>query len=244
MVEYLFFALYIFIAYLLFQHILGPIMVYQSEEVPFRYQFNLIDSDSFMDDRNDRFKEDHERLLSLGFRYVGSSRLAKTNATMFFSLYSLDDEALAATLVTGISGAGEMNYLEFTQVYADRSCLSVCNSPMISTYPKMVNKLFFRFPGIIDCLELLEVFRLVKARYSSGKTPLGFVNGKEFRAVENYLNEELNYLIENGYYSDEPVDGKFKLTIKGALLFTWKNLWPWKNIISMLEIRAAKKAVS
>ncbi|WP_027358269.1 hypothetical protein [Desulforegula conservatrix] len=244
MMEYLLFAIYIFLAYLIFQHVIGPILIYENEAAPFRYQFTLLDPESFMEDRNDVFRADHEKLLELGFRFVGSSKLARTNATMYFSLYSHDEKCIAATLVTGLSKLGEMNFLEITQVYSDKSILSVSNSPMISTYPAMKHKKAFRFPDIDDCGRLFELFELVRSRFSSNIEPLGFTIGKEFRAVENYLNEELRYLIENGYYSDSPENGEFKLTIKGAILFTWKNLWPWKNFVEVLERRAAIKAIS
>lgn len=244
MIEYALFALYIFLAYLAFQHIIGPFMIYENESVPFRYKFVLIDSASFMEDRNEVFRNSHEALLGLGFRYVGSSKLARTSATMFFSLYSHDEYRIAATLVTGVSSLGELNFVELVQVYSDRSVLSVSNSPMISTYPVMENKIMFRYPDVCDIADLFNIFEIIRGRFFSEAEPSGFVLGKEFRAVENYLNDELLYLISSGYYADTPENGEFRLTLKGAVLFTWKNLWPWKNIIEMKDRFIARRAVS
>lgn len=95
-----------------------------------------------------------------------------------------------------------------------------------------------------DCGKLLDLFTIVRDKLFPTLPPLGLFPGKEFRAVENYLNDELRYLIEHGYYSDFPENGEFRLTIKGAILFAWKNLWPWKNIVEILERRAALKAIS
>jgi hypothetical protein len=69
-----------------------------------------------------------------------------------------------------------------------------------------------------------------------------FTRGSEFEAVETYLNRELNELVKKGWVQSRTGAGGRHLTVKGALLMTWKLVWPIKQILNKSDIAFSERA--
>lgn len=229
------------LAYLAFMHLCGPILVKRSERLPHRYQFTILDEREFFSHRSETFIMLDYEMRNLGFHYVGSSILSNTNTDSLFSLYTKTDEVMSAMLTTIESPLGDFTYAEFSRLYADGSTLDVNNAPIPSLFPRNPMRLQLRYPHINTLAGLYAVTQKLLASHHNGAEPLALRAGEEFHQVEALLNGELERLVKGGYYSADQASGYRPITLKGALLFSWKSLWPWQPIRQHLDLLRARR---
>lgn len=225
------------------QFFFGPIIVWWGQRMPEHYRFKLIESQKFLSERTPTFIELHKEIQDRKFEYIGSSELIMSNSSMYFSIYNNFDKKIACTLVTAHSTPINITHIEFTQMYKNGSVLNVGNASIINVYPKSESRLSFRFPQVNDFDQLLALAEKLIQSNKQNEQKITFTRGDEFDEVESYLNRELSELIENGWVQSEVVAGNRRLTLKGALLMTWKMLWPIKKILSNIDISYSKRAI-
>jgi hypothetical protein len=224
------------LAYVLSMHLMGPVLVKRSERLPEAYRFTLINEREFFSQRSETFIMLDYEMRTLGFEYVGSSVLSNTNADSFFSLYTKADEALAAMLTTMVNPLGDFSYAEFTRLYEDGSSLEVNNAPISPLFPRRAHKVQLRYPEINTLSRLYETTQRLIATLPNSATPKPLPRAAEFTEVERILNRELEWLVDEGYYARQVVNGFHPMTLKGAVLFSWKSLWPWQQIRQWLDV--------
>ncbi len=239
-VEWLLIGIVIFFG---IQYVLGPVIVLWSQKMPEKYSFRLLESQQFLSERTPTFIELHEEIQGGDFEYIGSSELILSNTSMYFSIYNNFDKKIACTLVTAQSAPVNTTYIEFTQMYKNGSTLNVSNAPIINVYPKSEYRLSFRFPLVNDFDQLFTLAEKLINSNKQNDEKTTFTRGKEFEAVESYLNRELSELIERGWVQSKTVAGNRRLTIKGASLMTWKMLWPIKQILNRIDISYSNRAI-
>ena len=232
------------LAYLLSMHLIGPVLVKRSERLPESYRFTLIDEREFFSQRSETFIMLDYEMRTLGFEYVGSSVLGNTNTDSFFSLYTKADEALAAMLTTMVSPLGDFSYAEFTRLYEDGSSLEVNNAPISPLFPRRAHKVQLRYPEINTLSGLYETTQKLIATLPDSATPKPLPRGAEFAEVESILNREVEWLVDQGYYSRQALDGFHPVTLKGAILFSWKSLWPWQQLRQRLDVRRSQRLLT
>lgn len=224
------------LAYFALMHLLGPILVMRSERQPGAFAFTLMDEREFFSQRSETFIMLDYEIRNLGFRYVGSSVLGNANTDSFFSLYTKPDDALSAMLTTIESPLGDFTYAEFSRLYSDGSSLEVNNAPISPLFPHDPVRLQLRYPQANTLSGLYEVMqRLLQSHHNSAR-PMPLTAGQEFRQLEALLNSELERLVSSGYYSRKVIDGFRPITLKGAIRFSWKSLWPWQAIRQRLDL--------
>jgi len=231
------------IIYFCFQYTVGPILVWWSHKMPDKYKLNLLDTDNFLSKRSQIFLELHSQIQDNNFIYIGSSELIMGKSSLYFSLYNNDDKQLACTLVTASASPIHTTHIEFTKTYEDGSVLDVSNALMSGVYPESKMKLQFRFPHINDFNKLLKVTEKLVSCYKNNAVQSTLSKNNEFSEVEGFLNMELIELIENGWVKQTNSDGFRRLTIKGALLMTWKMIWPIKQILNYKDVYTSKQAL-
>lgn len=225
------------------QYLFAPIIVFWSQKLPENYSFNLLESEKFLSERTPVFIELHKEIQDSGFEYIGSSELIMSNASMYFSIYNNFSKKIACTLVTAQSVPVKSTYIEFTQMYKNGSVLNVSNAPIINVYPKSEYRLSFRFPMVNDFGQLLELAEKLINSNKQSEEKITFIRGDEFKTVESYLNRELSELIERDWVQSIITAGHRRLTVKGALLMTWKMLWPIKQILNKIDISRSHRAI-
>jgi hypothetical protein len=236
-------ALSAFLIYFGFHAILGPLMVWRLQRLPESYSFRLLDSDTFLVERSAAYRSLHAEIQHKSFEYIGSSELLCGNASMFFGVYHHHGDNLVCSLVTVKSGLVHSTHIEFTKVYADGSVLDVSNAAILSVFPGSAMKLAFRFPWINDFDRLLETSRLLIDRYQNSATEASLAQGDEFAEIEGFMNRELAELIERGWVSPLVHSGEHRLTFKGAVLMTWKLIFPIKQILDFSEQQTSLRAI-
>ena len=220
------------------QYLLGPIMVYINQKIPGRYRFDLMDSEEFLSARGPVFQLLHDQIQEQGFRYVGSSELRMSHSVIYFSIYYSYSRKLACTLMTAHADHDNpVTQIEFTQMYSDGTLLNVNNNAVFGVYPEWDIKEAYRFPHVNDVSELLEMTeKIIRIRKPKAEA-LAMVEGKEFETIENHLNDEMDRLVRLGWVSSRSHDNEHKLTLKGAVLMTWKMCWPIKFILNKFDAR-------
>lgn len=226
------------------QYVVGPILVLKSQRYPVEYSFRLFNSDEFLNERTETFMKIHKELLGEGFEYLGSSELISSHSSMYFSIYNNFDLKLACTLSTAHSQPTNSTQIEFTQMYSDGSVLNVNDNPIIDIYPRNEKKLSFRFPRINSVNDLLNVSRKLINAYKVTDEKITFERGEEFSIIETHLNNELQSLISRGWVSKYVNKNERMLTLKGAILMTWKLCWPVKNILENKEVSFSARALN
>lgn len=224
-------------------YIIGPALVWMSQTMPERYHFTQLDPDAFLSERSETFLQLHEQILAAGFRYIGSSSLLMSHSSMAFSIYYQPETRLCCTLSSAYSEPMNTTQLEFTQLYEDGSLISVNNNPLFNIYPAWDKKTGYRFPQVNNFNELLEIADTLLSMQPAWPLKKALPEGHEFELIEEHLNEEMQRLIDTGYVSRTVSNGERKLTIKGALLFTWKLCWPIKNYLGRRDETLSQKAL-
>ena len=224
------------------QYLAGPILVYKSSVFPKEYKFNILDTESFLSERSETFLELHNQLRSLGFEHSGSSEFFLSHVSMYFSIYSNQKLKIACILSSAKSELINSTQIEFTQLYPDGSVLNVNNNNIHETYPANNLKMSFRFPEINDIEQLLKISQKLGPKFKDYEQRIPLTKNREFDDVESFLNKELKLLIDNGWVSSRTTNDYRKLTIKGALLLTWKNCWPVNKILNNREINFSQHA--
>ena len=225
------------------QFIIGPILVWRSLKVPENYKFNILNSEEFLEERTPTFTQLHEKILNNNYKYIGSSTILEDKSSVYFSVYNNNDKKLACTLATATGAPVSTTQIEFTQIFTDGSLLCVSNSETVSPYPNHAFKLTYRYPKINDFNSLSEITDKLIFNNKGSKTKKSLTSNSEFIEIERYLNLELKDNIDKGFISTNIYNGIRRLTIKGAILMTWKMVWPIKQVLNFKEILYSKRAL-
>lgn len=133
--------------------------------------------------------------------------------------------------------------IELTRLYTNGATLNVNNFSIPYIYPKWKLRETYRFQNISSFSELLAIAERIMAFRKTDNVPIQLYPGREFQVIENYLNSELNHLVEKGWASAEIVNNQRQLTLKGAIFMTWKLCWPVKWILNKIDSIKAKKVL-
>jgi hypothetical protein len=227
---------------LLLINLLAPLLIWKSQTIPARVSLAPIDIPGFLERCGDRFRELDAKLQDMGCDYLGSSQLELQQVTTRFSVYFLDGGFTIATLVT-ISGPDqEVVYVEFSRLYQDGSILNVNNSPIASAYPDMDVKIMARLPEHEDPAGLHSVFAQLADNLRNTSPMLDARNLDCFSTIEEYIGKESDELARMGYcHSHIDKDGLRRLTLKGAYLMTWGQLFPGSWLKKARDARYARR---
>ena len=175
-------------------------------------------------------------ITKLGFELIGCYDLgclaSETQSYVaYFRHYDANDFASISVLVSSVRIA---SYLEFSARFPNGFTLETNTNRILPLTPGNPEVKVFRFPRIRDAQALLRIHRQLKDRYAPGLWPQGEARGEEIqrlvRTIENYgpRHARLGYL-------RLAADGEsYGLTWKGALVMTWRGLWPVPSVRRLL----------
>ncbi|VAW89842.1 hypothetical protein MNBD_GAMMA17-197 [hydrothermal vent metagenome] len=219
-----------------------PLWIYRVQKLPARVNFDAVDEEVFLSDQSDKFKLLDNKLKEIGFEYIGSSTLYDIHNTTCFSLYFNAKGNTTGMLVSMKSEADSFTYVEFSQLYSDETMLDVSNSLAVPVYPKMDVKISARFPKVQDVENLYRIFLQLKSSLKNSSSPIGYKREYGFSKIEAFIAKESDELVYLGYCKESiDLEGKRSLTLKGAFIFTWKNIFPGKGIYDKLDQAYSQK---
>lgn len=185
------------------------------------------------------FHAAHEQLTRHTFELVGTMILPSLmpNVKSILALYvnrTVGDMAMT-TFIVATNNLTELktSYVEFVTRYSDESVVQTNNSRELSSFPSRPDEQTFQFWDIADIARLYGVHRQIVERFGGAARPIIPLD-TEYRgdAVayvgQGVLERTFERQLDTGYLRRVP-EG-FAPTIKGAVLMTWKELWPWKAL--------------
>lgn len=218
----------------LFRYALLPLLIYRIQTLPAHYAFAEIPMDEVLAGREDSFLAAHVQLQALGFEPVKASGFPMSNGATSFMLYRKTGDTAAATLMAFTSMQGETVVTDFTQMYADGVNLSLTNSPVPETFPRWHRKIRYRAHDVSDVAALFGRFRAVVAKLDRADA-VALPEGRELESVADYLNAEVEALVENGHARRGEQAGQLRLSLRGAYVSCWKLMWPGKALMNGFE---------
>jgi hypothetical protein len=167
------------------------------------------------------------QLKNLGFELqgcydCGELSTGTKNFVAYFVNHRNHDVASISVVLAPFSG---IQYMEFSTRLAGSKSIDTNTNSVLPLSPQNPDTRVFRFPDLTDPAALYEVHRRLAEKYSDGLP----VEGEgEHQAIERMVHVVENYGARHAklgymYFS---ADGQYRLTWKGAVLMSWRALWP------------------
>ena len=128
------------------------------------------------------------------------------------------------------------SYVEILAGFKDDEprILQTNNAQMLGSFPAKPGSSTYRFPHVADMRRLFELHnKLLERDHPAGRKyirPDEDFDGDCAAYMQTVFRETYERQIGTGYLSYQPKDRIFRPTIKGALLMTWCELFPIKQI--------------
>lgn len=236
---------------LLVPYVLGPLLIFST--LRFRMPPTIVPIDPrehpLPEDARAYFAEAFNALTADGFELVGTIGLPDLtpNAMTLFALYAHReklDMAMSALIVaqSNMGPALRTSYVEFVRNFDDEIFVQTNNSKELSSFKRLPNEFTTKFWEIRDIHQLYQLHQLLAERFRQRGSPVlrlhTVCGGDPVRYVsEDVLQETFRQQVGTGYLAE--TSNGFAPTIKGALLMTWQELWPFKAIRRSRERRRA-----
>lgn len=231
------------VSFAVLQHVLGPILVWRAERIPAAYDLRPIDVQCVIEMLDPGGMLAVEQLAALGFTPIVASEIVKPQSRVSFLLFRNPADPAAVNLTLAANAAQKFSYVEFTQVFTGNTMLDVNTCPMASAFPAFPGKRVYRFPGM-PTPELHAAFVKLRASLARANAPISSLStASPLSDLSRRLDDETKKLINGGYLVRTAMDGAYRLTPKGAILFTWKFVWPWKSLRDKLQLAASRRAL-
>jgi hypothetical protein len=117
--------------------------------------------------------------------------------------------------------------LAFVTEFEDQTKLYTSNSRSLPLQPNIrVRDGSMLFPEIDDPRRLYEIHQATIASFGHDAVKLKGVIDDPIEFLRTNFHCDVAKFAESGYYFLDAKRGIYRLTWKGAILMSWKNLWP------------------
>ena len=238
---------------ILLPYIGGPLLILSTFKFRFPTRIVFFDPDTIALPRDvaEFVEPAREKLIALGFRpeayFCLPDVIANVKSISVLLVNTGTNEGAMVSCIyaetVGISTLIKTKYVEFITRFRDGVCVQTSNSPELGAFRHEPNDHTIQFWDLHDVAELYRRHQRISERLSAAPRKLRIVD--EFRNdVEQYLQtavlqEPLEYQVQVGLFRQVP-DG-YRPTLKGALVLTWQELWPWKYIRKQARLREARR---
>jgi hypothetical protein len=182
----------------------------------------------------------------LGFHFVGYMILAEyiPRVTSYFGLFrhEINRTSGMAAVIKDVKGRS-VTYCEFNNKYSNGRVINVNNSPIMGAL-KNQEQINYRYPKIRSIKHLYEISKWVNRHDNMTASLVGLIKGRELEMVSDDIESEIRLQERNNYYIRDGSMNRYRLTWKGAIMMTAKQVFPLKNILTFLDLQSAKRAVA
>ena len=181
-------------------------------------------------------------LEHIGFAVIGFFDLPDfmPNAHTTFALFLNDGDKTWAIVAAVQSKVAGTCYMEFCTEFRDATELCTNNSKELQGFVKTPGKSMFQFPAVSDASLLYQAHTYLRNAHFGNRTVALNGVGEEVKYLETALTKDLVKQAELGYYYLNRSGTKFRPTLKGAALMTWRLMWPIGTIRKILQRHAAR----
>jgi hypothetical protein len=168
------------------------------------------------------------QLQSLGFEFLGCYdcnvlATGTRNLIAYFCNRTTNDFANVSVVTSAHKTAG---YFEFSTRFGNGLTLETNTNRVLPLTPENPEVRVFRFPAIKEPCELYVVHKRLIAKYANGLWAQGEPKGHEIQRLVRVLENYGPRHVKIGYMYLAPDAETYRLTWKGAILITWRGLWP------------------
>ncbi len=240
------FLLPLIVIFIVTPMVIGPFVVKFTHWISARVVIEPILPEALTDKTKTFIDQSKAELDALGFQFAGYLRMAgyMPKMTCYFGLFRHDagKSAAMAAVIEHASGR-RLEYCEFSTTYSNGRIIDVNNSPEIGGYD-IPDKVMYRYPNVPSIRKLFEINQWVTTRDTKKSVPVGLAAGREADMVAQALEKEAAIQAKRGFYVLDESRTRYRLTWKGAFMMTERQVFPFKQIITFNDRRAAKKAAA
>ena len=228
----------------------GPLLVKQTMWIKRYNQLIPMSLESLPLDVQPFFIQTGNGLLNLGFKPVkyfynqGQTTHCNSHYSLWVNEASKDIVVIADILADNGISKQRVPYIEFVTDFTDGSDINTNNSSQPSVFPKLPNKETFSLPDIYDPYTLYFIHNNMVQRY--GKDKIKILPQQE--QYEFYLHKSNLDALEQrekiGYLYLDRKEDKYRPTLLGAYLMSWRIIWPINKIQLALMKKEAKVLVN
>ncbi len=220
-------------------YVLGPVFVWLRYAQSRGLDLELVapgDADMAAD-TEDALRQAAAALAVAGFEFRGYFKAPRfvRNARGFVAILEHPSTFDVAQVVVAISpgtiGIRSKNYgIAISAYFSDGFVVATTNLSADSTYPRRPGRKGVAFVDVHDGQQMHRLHRLMVERFGTGvqvrteaeHDPAGF--------LRRGADEVIAHQVKSGYMYLYEKSGKYRPTVKGAVLMTYRLLWPWKQI--------------
>ena len=211
-------------------HIVGPILVYLKLSFPLYREFYSLSADEIASCTDADFGRCSAGVAALGFTPVENlqsiSHGSKIFTTIFYNFSTLE----MATVTEICSFRNEngtptcVQFVEYASSFEDDLEVNTNNSSQLGVFHPIPERQNRSLPTVRDPADLYAIHRALTTVIATPKKPLPQGTIEEELQIE--WGKTLRRQNELGYFRFEPSDSLLRPTAKGAIMMSWKLIWP------------------
>jgi hypothetical protein len=146
--------------------------------------------------------------------------------------------------ISAVSGANAHWAVVATTLFADGSRIVTANSSHVSGHPRNPSVDVINVPWIRNTRRLYAIHRARVAASSRASQPRVLPDpGREAAFLEDQWRDEMQRLQRGGYYWLDDSPERYRMTLKGAYIMTWRLLPPFRQLRMALAQRKARRVL-
>jgi hypothetical protein len=211
--------------------VIGPILVYLIQRIPLRKEFYSLTGDEIASCTDSDCAVRSRAVEALGFTPMENLQSISPGSKIFTTVF-YNFSTLEAANVTEISafrneseiGATRVHYFEFSSSFDNDLEVNTNNSTQSTVFYPLPERQNHSLPTIQDPAVLYAIHRNFTSGIAAPPRPLPA--GPVEREVQMEWGRVLRRQAEVGYFKYDESDQTFRPTAKGAILMSWKLIWP------------------
>jgi hypothetical protein len=222
----------------------NPVVLYRKAPMPIGEVLSPLDADDA--ERlpaaiRERLATCEHALMAMGFSPpVRGTNTSLANIRSCFSLFEhAKDRSLAFVLVMQGAHVGTSAVVSFRTDFADGTQLYTSNSASIPRMPTRPKVKGTRFTTLKNTSELYDIHRFCVAERAKRSAVVNLTRGPDPLAYQmQEARDAHEFWVRRRYY--DVVDGPaLRFTVRGAILASWRGLFPWKQLTEWRNARRA-----
>jgi len=168
------------------------------------------------------------QMQCLGFEFLGryDCGVLTSNTQTFIAHFCNRQTNDFANVSVAASPQRTAGYFEFSTRFGNGLVLETNTNSVLPLTPDNPEVRVFRFPGIKEPRELYQAHKSLIEKYANGQWAQGEPKGQEIQRLVRVLENYGPRHAKMGYMYLAPSGETYLLTWKGAILMTWRGLWP------------------
>lgn len=214
-------------------YLFAPLVIKQSQYLREQADYQVIDREHMPADVRAFFDQTLLELEAIGYRRavvardVGAVPGGEQYVGLAYHPLTSDTATIAFTIAGSAGAQVRQRTVIFDTVFEDSSRIETGNFADAGVFPPNPASTKLHIPRLHDVVLLNEVHTRRRERYQpTGTRPLLPPPGRELEALLEEDQQEKERVVAKGYYYLDEAAGRYRPTLKGAYLMTWKLTFP------------------